>query len=382
MCDMKKNWEVKKLGEICTIQLGKTPYRKNPKFWDKEKISGNVWLSISDLKHGVYISESAEHISDLGAKNVVKIPQGTMLLSFKLTLGRVSFAGCDLYTNEAIASLLNLSSKINKKFLFYYFSFFDWDKATEGDIKVKGKTLNKKKLNDLKIVIPSLSEQRRIVSILDKCFTAIDKAKSNTEQNLKNVKKLFESYLQGVFESRKWEKKKLNQISENLDSKRIPITKNKRNSGNIPYYGASGIVDYVADYIFNDNLLCISEDGANLLARTYPIAFSITGKTWVNNHAHVLKFQNLTIQKFVELYINSINIDEYVSGMAQPKLNQAMLNKIPIPIPTLPEQQSIVRQLDSLKAQTQKLETVYNKKISDLEELKKSILQEAFRGQI
>ncbi|MCL1969780.1 MAG: restriction endonuclease subunit S, partial [Bacteroidetes bacterium] len=72
---MKKDWEIKKLGEICTIQLGKTPYRQNPKFWDKEKISGNVWLSISDLKHGEYISKSAEQISDLGAKDVVKIPQ-------------------------------------------------------------------------------------------------------------------------------------------------------------------------------------------------------------------------------------------------------------------------------------------------------------------
>jgi len=379
---MKKDWEVKKLGEVCTIQLGKTPYRNNSKFWDKEKTSGNVWLSIADLKHGKYISESAEQISDLGAKNIVKIPQGTMLISFKLTLGRISFAGCDLYTNEAIASLLNLSSKINKDFLYYYFSLFNWDKAAEGDIKIKGKTLNKKKLNDLKVVIPPLPEQKRIVSVLDKCFTAINKAKANAEQNLKNAKEIFESYLQGVFKSGKWEKKKINQISENLDSKRIPITKNKRNSGNIPYYGASGIVDYVADYIFDDNLLCISEDGANLLARTYPIAFSITGKTWVNNHAHVLKFPNLTIQKFVELYINSIKIDEYVSGMAQPKLNQAMLNKIPIPIPSLSEQQSIVRQLDSLKAQTQKLETVYNKKIADLEELKKSILQDAFRGKL
>jgi type I restriction enzyme S subunit len=126
---MKKGWEIKKLGDLCTIQLGKTPYRKDLKLWNKEKMSGNTWLSISDLKHGKYISESAEQISDAGAKDVVKIPKGTMLLSFKLTLGRVSFAGCDLYTNEAIASLMNLSSEVAKEFLFYYFSFFDWNKA-------------------------------------------------------------------------------------------------------------------------------------------------------------------------------------------------------------------------------------------------------------
>ena len=115
-----------------------------------------------------------------------------------------------------------------------------------------------------------------------------------------------------------WEEKTLNQISVNLDSKRIPITKNIRTNGNIPYYGASGIVDYVEDYLFNDDLLLVSEDGANLLARTYPIAFSVSGKTWVNNHAHVLKFKNSTTQKFVELYLNSIKLDDFVSGMAQP----------------------------------------------------------------
>jgi type I restriction enzyme S subunit len=143
-----------------------------------------------------------------------------------------------------------------------------------------------------------------------------------------------------------WQTKTLNQIAENLDSKRIPITKGARNSGSYPYYGASGIVDYVDDFIFDDNLLLISEDGANLLTRTYPIAFSISGKTWVNNHAHVLRFKDMVTQKFVEYYLNSIPLDDYVSGMAQPKLNQKMLNTIVIPYPSIEEQQHIVAILD------------------------------------
>ena len=242
--------------------------------------------------------------------------------------------------------------------------------------------INRNDVYSIEVQIPPLPEQQRIVSILDACFSVIERSRNNAEQNLKNAKALFESYLQGVFENGDWEMKTLNQISENLDRKRKPITKNKRDSGNIPYYGASGIVDYVADYLFDENLLCVSEDGANLLARTYPIAFSISGKTWVNNHAHVLKFPNLITQKFVEVYINSIKIDDFVSGMAQPKLNQAMLNKIPIPFPSLEEQQTIVRQLDALRAETQKLEAVYQKKLNDLDEMKKSILQKAFAGEL
>ncbi len=143
-----------------------------------------------------------------------------------------------------------------------------------------------------------------------------------------------------------WEIKYLNELCENLDSKRVPITKSSRKSGNIPYYGASGIVDYVADYIFDEDLLLVSEDGANLLARTYPIAFSITGKTWVNNHAHVLRFKEKITQSFIEYYLNSISLEPYVSGMAQPKLNQKSLNSIGIPFPPLPEQKRIVAILD------------------------------------
>ena len=142
-----------------------------------------------------------------------------------------------------------------------------------------------------------------------------------------------------------WQIKTLDQFSTNLDSRRIPITKDIRKGGEYPYYGASGIVDYVADYIFDEDALLISEDGANLLARSTPIAFPASGKYWVNNHAHILRFANITTQRFVELYFESISIVDYVTGAAQPKLTQKALNSIPIPLPPLAEQQRIVSML-------------------------------------
>lgn len=177
-----------------------------------------------------------------------------------------------------------------------------------------------------------------------------------------------------------WEIKRLNDVSENLDNRRVPITKNVRNEGSIPYYGASGIVDYVADYLFDEDLLCVSEDGANLLARTYPIAFSISGKTWVNNHAHVLKFKNSTTQKFVEIYLNSIKLDDFVSGMAQPKLNQTMLNKIPIPLPPFPEQKRIVSILDEAFAAIAKAKANAEQNLKNAKELFESYLQGVFEN--
>ena len=147
-----------------------------------------------------------------------------------------------------------------------------------------------------------------------------------------------------------WQLTTLDRIATNLDSRRIPITKAVRASGEYPYYGASGIVDHVADFIFDEVTLLVSEDGANLLARTSPIAFPASGKYWVNNHAHVLKFEDLTTQRFVELYLASIPLAAYVTGAAQPKLNQKSLNSIPIPLPKLPEQQRIVAILDEALA--------------------------------
>lgn len=140
--------------------------------------------------------------------------------------------------------------------------------------------------------------------------------------------------------------KTMGDICRNMDKMRKPITAAKRKAGSYPYYGASGIVDYVDNYIFDGEYLLISEDGANLKARSMPIAFPISGKCWVNNHAHVLKFENQYTQKFIQYYINMINISKYISGAAQPKLNQENLNSIRVPIPPLELQKKIVAILD------------------------------------
>ena len=117
-----------------------------------------------------------------------------------------------------------------------------------------------------------------------------------------------------------------------------------------PYYGASGIVDYVSNYLFDGDYLLVSEDGANLVARVTPIAFSASGKIWVNNHAHVLMFKTYVERKFVEYYLNMIDLSRFISTAAQPKLTQDNLNKIPVPTPSLEEQERIVAILDRFDA--------------------------------
>ena len=150
-------------------------------------------------------------------------------------------------------------------------------------------------------VTDNWEEQHSIVSRLDSAFSHIDALKANAEKQLNEDRKLFQAELTECMKPKEgWEEKTLPKLSENLDSIRKPVTKKDRTEGIYPYYGASGIVDYVDNYLFDEDLLCISEDGANLLMRTYPIAFPISGKAWVNNHAHVLRFKCMSTQRYVE----------------------------------------------------------------------------------
>ena len=213
--------------------------------------------------------------------------------------------------------------------------------------------LNASELKKLEIPIPPPSIQTEIVKILD-ALTALT---SELTSELTLRRKQYEYYREKLLSEEELEKvgfewKTLDQISENLDSKRKPITSGLRTSGKIPYYGASGIVDYVKDYIFDGDFLLISEDGANLLARNTPIAFSVTGKIWVNNHAHILKFNSYEERRFIEFYLNKIDLTPYISGAAQPKLNKKNLNSIKIPIPSIPKQQRIVSILDKFETLT------------------------------
>ena len=155
---MKAGWQIKKLGSLCQIELGKTPARADKSLWDEKRQTKNVWLSIADLLNGEdgSVYDSKEYLSDKGAAVSKIVPRGTLLASFKLTLGRLAFAGRDLYTNEAIAALsIHDEKELSKEFLYYFLHFFDWTKAAENDVKIKGMTLNKAKLKEMLVHFPA-----------------------------------------------------------------------------------------------------------------------------------------------------------------------------------------------------------------------------------
>ncbi|MBK7697145.1 MAG: restriction endonuclease subunit S [Saprospiraceae bacterium] len=175
-----------------------------------------------------------------------------------------------------------------------------------------------------------------------------------------------------------WVIKELNEVIDFLDGKRKPVKDSDRSKiqGAYPYYGASGIIDYVNDYIFDEELILLGEDGANIINRSSPLAFRVSGKIWVNNHAHVLKPKNGNDIGYVTEFLESIKYDKYNTGTAQPKLNKEVCSGIPILLPPLPEQKAIAQVLSTADAAIHSTE----KLIAQKELRKKWLMQQLLTG--
>lgn len=255
-----------------------------------------------------------------------------------------------------------------------------------------------KKLKGYPFPLPPLSEQQRIVERIEELFAKLDEAKERLQEVADSFAVRKAAILHKAFtgeltkqwrrengvRDESWEEKKLSEITENQDSKRIPLSKSQRDNMNriYDYYGASGIIDKVDDYIFEGKKLLIGEDGANLVTRSKDIAFIADGKYWVNNHAHILDVKDTVLLMYLCNYINNMDLIPYVTGSAQPKLTQAKMNNIKIFLPTLPEQHEIVRLIDDLLARERAAQQAAEQALASIDLMKKSILARAFRGEL
>lgn len=243
---------------------------------------------------------------------------------------------------------LIFTSDLDPRYVSYFLRSSKFDAEKRRHIMgTKVRSIAASGFGKILIPVPPMEIQRAIVEILD----TFSKLEAELEAELEARKQQYEHYRAQLLETNgKTAFVPLKNLATNLDNKRKPVTRDARIPGDIPYYGASGVVDYVSEHIFDGDYLLVSEDGANLLARSTPIAFSISGRAWVNNHAHVLEFDTYAERRFVELYLNSIDLTPYISGAAQPKLNKANLNRIPIPNPSHGEKETIVSVLDKFDA--------------------------------
>ena len=349
--------------ELFITRNGYTPSKANNEFWENGTIP---WFRMEDIReNGRILTTATQYVSEKAVKGKL-FPADSIIIATSATIGEHALIKVPSLANQRFTYLTlkdEFKDCVDMMFVFYYcFRLDEYCKShlNQGNFA----SVDMKQFAAFKFPVPPLPVQREIVRILDN-FTEIT---AELTAELTARKQQYEFYRDQLLtfaaqgETILTDKPnalnrlcqyvsefifvKLSDISVNCDSLRKPVTSGNREAGNIPYYGASGIVDYVKDYIFDGDYLLISEDGANLLARNTPIAFSISGKNWVNNHAHILRFNNRITQRYVEIYLNSIDLSPYISGGAQPKLNQQNLYKIPIPLPSYQKQKEIVTILD------------------------------------
>jgi type I restriction enzyme S subunit len=243
------------------------------------------------------------------------------------------------------------------------------------------KNISRDKFLAIELLFPPLPEQRKIAAIPSSVDDAIEASQAVIDQ-LQVVKKavmaeLLTKGLPGRHKRFKqteigqvpeeWDVVTLSAACEFLDGQRVPIKSSDREAmkGPYPYYGASGIIDWVNRFLFDETLLLLAEDGANITTRATPVAFRVEGKCWVNNHAHVLRARQGTDVDFLVEYLESLDYGQFSTGTAQPKLNQAVCQRIPVAFPPFEEQKQIgglsrglIGRLEAESAQLQSLRGV------------------------
>ncbi|MGI7368658.1 restriction endonuclease subunit S [Campylobacter coli] len=404
MTNLPQGWEVKKLGDIAEIQIGKTPSRNNIDFFQGE----NIWLSIRDLK-SKFVSSSSEKISNeaISKTNMKVVPKGTLLMSFKLTLGKTAFAECDLYTNEAIAAIFIKNKNINKYFLDYVLKFTDLEKYV--DNAVKGKTLNKQKLKQIEILLPkNIKEQERIVGILDESFAKIDESIKILEQDLLNLDELMQSALQKAFNPLKdnvkenyklpqsWEWKSLGEIGEIITGT-TPSKNNPNFYGNeYPLFKPSDLNGDIIIKYASDNLSKLGFDNARNLPKDTILIVCIgasigkVGLSGVNGSCNQQINAIIPNSAFTSKYLFFVCLSNYfqtilkknASQTTLPIINKTEFSKLQIPLPPLKEQEQIASHLDELSSHVKNLKQNYQAQIKNLQELKNSLLDKAFKGNL
>ena len=360
-----------RIGDICTLKSGTT--LKEDMLIEDGPIP---YVKVSDMNlagNEKYIVTANSYV-DNNISEKMLFPKGTVL--FPKRGGAIGTNKKRIASKSVCADLNTMgvipSERIRPLFLYYYFINIDFGTLYNGSSVPQ---INNTDIAPMEIDLPSLDEQDKALAQLEKVDFLIQKRTEQLAKMDELIKARFvEMFGDPVQNPFGWKKKRFDEICENLDSRRKPITSSDRVEGIYPYYGASGIVDYVEDYIFDEDILLVSEDGANLLMRSTPIAFSVSGKVWVNNHAHVVRFGKMCLQKYIEIFFSLIDISDSITGSAQPKLNQAKLNAMEFPIPDerrLEEYLSFLEQVDKSKVAVKKA-------LDETKTLFDSLMQEYF----
>ncbi len=420
---LPEGWRWVKLGEVCELIGGGTPSRSMPEYF-----TGNTpWVTPTDINKEqiLVIGKSGQSISEAGLKDssAKLLPVGTVMLTSRAGIGSIAIAGCELTTNQGFINFV-CGPEIDNYYLAH------WLRANVSLLNEMAsgttfKEISRGTAKGIKLVLPPIEEQEEIVRHLRHQFVALHEARAAAEAQLETLKMLPAALLRAAFngtlgltvssptspplhlstspplhlstsppekitlfgEAHKWPQKKLGEVCDFLNFKRIPINaaaRSKRIAGKIPaelypYYGANGQAGWIDDFLFDETTILLAEDGGNFGSLERPIAYKATGKYWVNNHAHILRPKPGVDLDFVLLALTiRPDIGSMVSGSTRGKLNQEIASTILIPMPPLAEQRRIALTLNHQLTATAEARAAVEAQLANLHKLPASLLRQAF----
>ena len=388
--DIPDEWDITKVRFVTKLRSEQGFYNSDDKYIGLENISSYT---------GEYISTESEY--DAGIYDLYKT--GDLLFSkLRPYLAKALIADdCGFCTGE-LAVIKEYNGDI--RYLFYYM-------LSDGFLKmVDASTYGAKMpraswdyIKNLQIPVIGKAEQQAIANFLDKECAQIDSIAADLEKQialLQQYKKslITETVTKGLDKSvpmkdsgvewigkipAHWKAKRLKYVMNNFDAQRKAIeAQNRSQDGEIlyDYYGASGAIDKIDDYIFDETSILIGEDGANLVLRNLPLIYIATGKYWVNNHAHILRPKSESDLYYMAHQMEIIDYSQFITGSAQPKLSQENLNNVFLVVPPLNEQQCIASYLEEKISCIDTIVCKKQEQLSTIQQHKKSLIYEYVTG--
>ncbi len=393
MTKLPQGWEWKSLGEIFNIERGGSPRPIKKFLTDKE--DGINWIKIGDIKNQKYLYKTEEKIIQEGLKKSKLVIEGDLLVSNSMSFGKPVIVKLQKGAIHDGWLLLKEKINLNKEYFYYLFSSnFMYSFLSYQASGSTVKNLNIDKLKQIEIPLPPLKEQERIVGILDESFAKIDESIKILEQDLLNLDELMQSALQKAFNPLKdnakenyklpqgWEWKSLEEISENISAggdKPKNCTESKTAKNQIPVY-ANGV---------NNNGLVGYTDKATIIKPSLTISARGTiGFVCIRKEPYfpiVRLISLIPCENILCLHYLYFCLNFFIAkgeGSSIPQLTIPKFKSLQIPLPPLKEQEQIAKHLDFVFEKTKALKELYTKELKDYEELKQSLLNKAFKGEL
>jgi type I restriction enzyme S subunit len=397
---MKAGWQIKTIGEVCVVVNGGTPKTGVTDYWD----GPHQWITPAEMgkRSTPYIQETARTLSDLGLKNssATSLPAYSVILSSRAPIGHLIINTAPMSTNQGCKGLVP-SKQIEYKFLYHYLSSIV-DLLNDLGTGATFKELSGGKLKEVKIPIPPLTEQKRIVGIIDEAIDGIATTKANAEKNLQNARALFESHLQSVFADA-WETGELVTLADLAtditDGDHMPPPKA---SSGVPFITIGNVAKDTRIIDFSDTFMVSRDYFDRLKHHKKPmkgdVLYTVTGSFGIpvlisehrefcfQRHIGLIRPKSDVCSEWLYYLLMSPQVfkqaNDGATGTAQKTVSLKLLRGFHVPKVPMVRQQSVVTKLNALTEETQRLESIYQQKLTALESLKKSMLDQAFSGEM